>query len=373
MTTDKGLYIHIPFCVKKCNYCDFCSVGGADSELMSAYVDALIKEIESYREDKKIPVSTVFFGGGTPSLLQVESIAKLLNSVKDNFDLFGCNEITVEVNPGTVSYEKLSSLYDLGINRLSIGLQSVHEKELKKLGRIHTYDDFLRTYCDARRIGFDNINVDLMYGIPYQTVESFKETLSKLMELSPEHISAYGLIVEEGTPFYNEAHSLPMPLTDDECDMYALSVRTLRDFGYFHYEISNYAKAGFECRHNLLYWRDMEYIGVGVSAYSYFRGVRYGNTRNLIDYIDSPLSAREYREVIDKENEMTEYAMMRLRLAEGVSLFDYRNKFGIDFLSRKEELVKRLSDGGFVTISNDRISLTDKGMYVSNSIISELI
>ena len=373
MITDRGLYIHVPFCVKKCNYCDFCSQGGADEDLVNGYVDALICEIESYREENRIPVFTVFFGGGTPSLLSSEHIGKIMNSLREVFDLSRCEEITLEVNPGTVSYDKLSRLRNLGINRLSIGLQSVHENELKKLGRIHSFEDFLRTYRDARRLGFDNINVDLMYGIPYQTKESFKETLLTVTALSPEHISAYGLIVEEGTPFFNEADSLPLPTADDECDMYEICIKALADFGYYHYEISNYSKPGYECRHNLLYWRDMEYIGVGASAYSYFRGIRYGNTRNLVEYINSPHDAIEYREVIDKENEMTEYAMMRLRLCEGISLSSYKNKFGADFLFGKQELLIRLCEGGFITLSNDRISLTDKGMYVSNSIISELL
>ena len=373
MTTDTGLYIHIPFCVRKCNYCDFCSVGSPSSELVDGYVNSLIKEIRSYREAERIAVSTVFFGGGTPSLLGIEQISLSMDSVREVFDLTCCTEITLKVNPGTASQEKLCAWRSMGINRLSIGLQSVHENELKKLGRIHSFEDFLTTFKNARNAGFDKLNVDLMYGIPYQTKESFKKTLDTVVSLSPEHISAYGLIVEEGTPFYNEGSSLEVVSSDEECDMYELCDKLLTSCGYRHYEISNYAKPGMECRHNLLYWRDMEYVGVGASAYSYFRGVRYGNSRDISAYVKSPLSSREYTECIDKSGEAVEYAMMRLRLAEGISLKDYSERFGSDFLLGKEELVKRLACEGLAILDGNRLALTSKGMYVSNSIISSLI
>jgi len=373
MITDRGLYIHVPFCKKKCNYCDFCSLPAQSRERIGEYVERLVLEMQKYKRENRVKISTVYFGGGTPTLLEISEYEKILNAAKECFDIKDGAEITTELNPGTVTKEKLQSLKKLGVNRLSIGLQSIHENELKRLGRIHSFEDFLKVYQDARALGFSNVSVDLMYGIPEQTLESFKQTLNRIIELSPEHISAYGLIIEEGTPFYEQKESLNLPSADTECDMYEICCRQLRDAGYNHYEISNYSKHGFESKHNLLYWRNMEYIGIGASAYSYFGGKRYGNTRVLHEYF-----SENYEKYIcyDEQDEPTrrfEYAMMRLRLREGLSLSEYESLFGTSFVSGKEDFICKLSEQGLVRFEDDRLSLTDKGMYVSNSILTELL
>ena len=373
MITDVGLYLHIPFCKKKCLYCDFCSVGGAREELVDSYIDKLISEIKSYKAEKRIKASTVYFGGGTPSYLSPKQMEKIMLSLGDTFDISECREISFEANPGTVSGEKLSAFRSLGFNRISIGLQSVHEKEMQALGRIHNNSDFLFTYKEARKVGFDNVSFDLMYGIPYQTEESFAQTLSFVTALSPEHISCYGLIVEEGTPFYEKRASLPLPSPDEECNMYEYATKFLSSLGYGHYEISNYAKTGFECQHNLLYWRDMEYIGLGAAAYSYYKNERFGNVSNFEEYISSHEFKKEYREKISKEAEKYEYAMLCLRLREGLPLALYRQRFGEDFICGREEFIARLVGEGLASLNQDRLSLTDKGMYVSNTILAELL
>lgn len=374
MTTDGiGLYIHIPFCVSKCKYCDFASFGGLSESVRGKYISALISELEGYKREPKILIDTVFFGGGTPSLLSEGNMEKILSKARECFDISENAEITVEVNPKTAEYDKLSAFRTLGVNRLSIGLQSIHENELKKLGRIHTFDDFLSTFKTAREVGFNNISVDIMYGIPEQTVDSFKETLDTLIALNPEHISSYGLIIEEGTPFFESRDTLPLPDEDTEELMYRMAVERLASAGYSHYEISNYAKDGFTCRHNLKYWRDEEYIGVGLAAYSYFEGVRFGNTRNFSEYISAPTNARADTEHLTAEDEAYEYAMMRLRLSEGISLSDYRERFSVDFLTSRREGIEKYVGAGLLSLNGDRVSLTDAGFYLSNTIMSELL
>ena len=373
MTTDRvGLYVHIPFCVKKCNYCDFCSFSISSVDWRESYIDELCREISSYKS-RNIELDSIFFGGGTPTLLTTEEFSKIISAIKDSFSLLPDLEFTVESNPRTIDEEKLSCLVAQGVNRLSIGLQSIHENEQKILGRIHNYQDFLGSYNLARRCGIKNINVDLMYGIPEQTIESFTETLEAVCELNPEHISVYGLILEEGTPFYNIQGELNLPSEDAECDMYYLAAKKLSDRGYSHYEISNYARAGYECRHNLKYWRCEEYIGVGVAAYSYFDKKRYGNTDNPKEY--SPANCVKYTQVdrIDFDVEQYEYVMLRLRLKEGFSLSDYMTRFQVDFRQGREKIISRLESAGYISLKDDRVSLTEKGFYISNSILTELI
>lgn len=370
-TKQIGLYVHIPFCVKKCNYCDFCSFADVDKDTRSAYINKMCKEIESYK-DKKISIDTIFFGGGTPTLLSADELAKIVRSIKNTFTVSDNVEFAMEANPGTTTRDKISEFVKLGVNRFSIGLQSIHENELKKLGRIHSFDDFKRTLRDMRAEGITNINVDLMYGIPDQTKETFCETLKEVTALSPEHLSVYGLILEEGTPFFDMGNSLILPSEDDECDMYSLAAELLSQNGYSHYEISNYAKPGLESKHNLKYWKDQEYIGVGVSAYSYFEGRRYGNTKNISEYIssDSPIA---YDEPIDPDEEKYEYVMLALRLKGGFSSEDYKKRFGEDFISGREETIKEFVDRGYMSVADDRISLTENGFYVSNYILTELL
>ena len=371
MTEALGLYIHVPFCKRKCNYCDFFSV--CDFGYAERYVQVLVREIKSYKREPRLELSSVFFGGGTPTLLSGKQIEAIMLSVRESFNVSPNAEITTEANPGTVDREKLSHLYSLGFNRISFGLQSIHENELKILGRIHTFDEFLTSYNMARSVGFSNINVDLMYGIPCQTAESLRQTLERVIALSPEHISAYGLIIEPGTPFFERKDELHLPSEDEERAMYDECVMTLDGAGYSHYEISNYAKPGFECRHNLVYWRNGEYIGVGADATSYFQRIRFSNTRSFSEYFSNECEKYRRSEPSNDADVRYEYAMMRLRLKEGMSLSEYKKLFGLDFLSGKEELINKLLENGYISLRNGSISLTDSGMYVSNSILVELL
>ena len=370
ITKPIGLYIHVPFCIKKCNYCDFCSYPANDvpSSVRTSYVESLTDELRGYKRAERISVDTVFFGGGTPSLLEPSEIEKIFEAINESFDVAPTAEITIEMNPGTVSEKKLLTYKALGINRVSIGLQSIHENELKKLGRIHLYDEFVSAYTLAEKCGFDNISVDLMYGIPDQTVASFAETIDAIVALSPAHISAYGLILEEGTPLCSMRDSLTLPSEDSECDMYELACRKLTEAGYSHYEISNYARQDRFSRHNLHYWRREEYIGVGVAAHSYFEGVRFSNPSNLDDYLKG-----DERECETDTDAAFEYAMLALRLAEGISLSEYEEKFSRSFLEDREDRIKRYIALGYMTRNEDRLAFTDRGMYVSNAILSDLL
>ena len=365
-----GIYVHIPFCKRKCNYCDFCSVC-ADGDIMNRYTEALCDEISRFGARKKAPVNTVFFGGGTPSLLSGEAFLKIMNAIRESFEILPSAEITAEVNPGTVTEEK--ALFDIGFNRISIGLQSIHENELKILGRIHNFDEFADSYRLAREFGIDNINIDLMYGIPEQTMESFEKTLCRVLSLTPEHISLYGLILEVGTPLFNKKDEISFPPEDTECDMYYLAARMLSEAGYSHYEISNYARADKECRHNLKYWRCDEYIGVGLAAYSYLDGYRYGNTDVAAEYFNLDRTKYVTEVKLDNSDMAYEYVMLGFRLKEGISLSEYKRLFGIDFLVGREEKISSFIKAGYLAHSSDRLSLTESGFYVSNSIINELI
>ena len=366
-----GIYVHVPFCVRKCNYCDFCSVPIC-SKPVDQYVDNLVAEIKSYAGNK-ISADTVFFGGGTPSILSPQNFQRITEALYESFDLSGLSEFTVECNPKTVDLEKFKTYKDLGVNRISIGMQSIHQNELKMLGRIHTFEDFLSTYNMALSAGFDNVSVDVMYGIPNQTKNSFSETLKALTALSPSHISCYGLIIEEGTPFYDMMDELNFPSEDDECDMYEMAHTYLSSLGYQHYEISNYAKDGRYSRHNLKYWHDEEYIGLGMSAHSYSRGKRYYATDSFDEYFDS--FGKKYRKAENSSDGLDpfEYAMLALRLKEGMSLSEYKRLFSQDFLDGRIAKVKKYIDSGYMEISFDRIAFTYKGFYVSNAILTELL
>lgn len=372
MTTDPiGLYVHIPFCIRKCNYCDFCSYPGRIGEQLSLYVGTLLKEARQYARAEKIRVNTLYFGGGTPSLLAPSEFEKILLGISDVFDISEHCELTLEANPGTFDFEKMSAYRSLGVNRISIGVQSFCKNELKKLGRIHSASEAIEGYNVVRRAGFDNVSIDLMYGIPEQTLATFGKTLDEALALDPDHISAYGLIVEEGTPFFAERDTLAVPDEDTECAMYYTAAERLAAAGYRHYEISNYAKDGHESKHNLKYWRAEEYIGLGVAAYSYFGGMRYGNARSLDAYLSAP-SPVECEHLTDGDIAY-EYAMMRLRLSEGISLSDYKKRFGMSFLSERESLIDKFSRHGLISQDGDRLSLTERGFYLSNTILAEIL
>jgi oxygen-independent coproporphyrinogen-3 oxidase len=373
MTTKPiGLYLHVPFCVRKCNYCDFCSFKVNECQWREEYIDALCQEIQLYK-CKNIAVDSIFFGGGTPSLLTEEEFYRIVQKINECFAVTDDVEFTLEANPKTLTEEKLSYFVNCGLNRLSIGLQSIHDNEQKMLGRIHNYDDFISIYNSARRLGISNINVDLMYGIPEQTLDSFNATLDSIIALSPEHISLYGLILEEGTPFFEAKESLSLPNEDVECDMYYLACERLADVNYSHYEISNYAKDGCTCKHNLKYWHDEEYIGVGLSAHSYFEGRRYGNTSDISKYLSGSYSVCDDGDIIDFQSAAYEYVMLALRLKEGFSLWDYQSRFGVDFRLGREDTIAMLIKNELLLIDGDRLSLTEKGFYVSNNILTELL
>ena len=373
MTTDKkvGLYVHIPFCIKKCNYCDFCSFPERNFPSKKEYIDALIAEIESY-SGKNILLDSIFFGGGTPSVLEPFEFSRIIETIRRVFLIDDNLEFTVEANPKTLSGEKLSTYKSLGVNRISMGMQSIHEKELKKLGRIHSFEDFLESYKLVQASGIDNVNVDVMYGIPEQNRESFEQTLKTLLELRPSHISVYGLILEEGTPFFENKESLVLPSDDEECDMYYLASELLKSHGYNHYEISNYALDGAECRHNIKYWRCDDYIGVGLSAYSLFEGRRFGNTDDYGKYVNGE-NVLQYDEVLDTPTKAYEYVMLHLRTAEGFSLREYKELFGMDFCKGREKTIEKLIDLELLEQNGDVLSLSEKGFYVSNAILTELI
>lgn len=367
-----GLYVHIPFCVGKCHYCDFCSFPHRDAPTRAAYLRALCAEAEDYR-GRGLSVDTVYFGGGTPSLLSGGEFSALAAALASVFSVAPGAECTLEANPGTLTPENLSAYRAAGVNRISLGLQSVHQNELKILGRLHTYPDFLRAYKMVRDAGFDNVSVDVMYGIPTQTVASFGQTLRALTDLRPAHISAYALTLEEGTSFYRRRDTLAFPGEDAECAMYDAAVETLAAAGYEHYEISNFARPGKRSRHNLKYWRDEEYIGLGVAAYSYLDGVRYGNPRDFAAYLRGDFRAGRDRDVPGAAGEPGEYAMLAFRLSDGLDLAAYERRFGVSFLHGREEKIALYTRLGYLSSDGARLRLTDRGFFVSNSILAELL
>ncbi len=379
MTTKPiGLYVHIPFCLKKCTYCDFCSFDRMNESDFDLYVNALCKEIESYKREPKISVDTIFFGGGTPSILSVSMLEKIVKTIKSTFDTTALSEFTVETNPKTINTQKALKYKAMGVNRVSIGLQSIHQNELKILGRIHNFEDFLEAYYAFCNVGINNINVDLMYGIPEQTKESFFETLYKVIALSPKHLSLYSLILEDNTPLANNINKFSLPDEDTVCDMYYSAAKILSENGYSHYEISNYAKCGFECSHNLKYWNNEEYIGVGISAYSYYESIRFGNEgdraniQTLKNYLNGEKNLTSF-EQNDNSSKMYEYVMLRLRLKSGIDFAEYKKLFNQDFIAGREDKLKFLCENGFADIDNSGFRLTEKGFFVNNSIILELL
>lgn len=369
--TTLGLYIHIPFCRSKCLYCDFCSFPRAEEARITAYADELCRRLTAaamHTADRT--VDTVYFGGGTPTLLPIKDFSRILHTITKHYNLTPDCEITAECNPATADFAYLSALRMLGVNRLSIGLQSVHENELRALGRAHSFADFKAVFTDARRAGFDNISVDLMYGIPEQTEESFRTSIEKLCTLAPEHISSYGLKIEEGTPF-SRMKTLPLPDEDTEYRMYCLLTHELKKHAYHKYEISNFAKDGRHSRHNLRYWQSKEYLGFGVAAHSYFGGERFGNSRDIDAFLRGEDITCE-RTIISAHEREEEFVMLGLRLADGLSLSEFFERTGDTFEARYPT-VRRMIDGGFMKIENGRIFFTDKGFFVSNAILAEML
>ena len=381
MRRELELYIHIPFCVKKCAYCDFLS-GPASNQQIEEYVQALIEEIRYYKEfAKNYEVSTVFWGGGTPSLLTGEQMKALMETLGQTFFIRQNAEITMEANPGTVTVEKLLACQKAGINRISFGLQSVNNEELKMLGRIHTYEEFLESYEAARKAGFPNINVDLISAIPKQTVSSWEQTLQTIISLQPEHISAYSLIVEEGTPFaklYGEGCELEhlLPSEEEERRMYERTEELLQEAGYHRYEISNYAKEGDECQHNLGYWERKEYLGLGLGASSLIEETRFHNTDEMEEYLrdaNNPILLRREQEKLDRQEQMEEFVFLGLRKIRGIQEEKFAEMFGEDIWDCYGKNLERVIKEGLLEREEGVLRLTRKGIDVSNYVFYEIL
>lgn len=371
-----GLYIHIPFCVKKCNYCDFLSAP-ANKQVQIAYMDTLQREIkEKSIEYREYCVDTVFIGGGTPTSVPYDKIVDLMDTVRQAFCLDGDCEITIECNPGTVTKEALEAYKVAGINRLSIGLQSADDNLLKELGRIHTYEQFLETYEWARQAGFSNINVDLMSGLPNQTLAQYEETITKILELHVEHISAYSLIVEEGTPFYKlyEEDKLNLPSEETERQMYYRTGELLMAAGFERYEISNYAKKGYSCRHNERYWIREDYLGLGLGASSMVNNVRFKNTEWLDEYLlENKYMEKQEVQNLSQSECMEEFMFLGLRMTGGVSKDDFMEKFGCSMDEIYGSVLKKLEEQGLLETEGKQVRLTTYGLDVSNRVWVEFL
>lgn len=379
------LYIHIPFCVKKCDYCDFLSFS-ADEQTQRSYVAALQKELVFYgAKYKGRRITTIFIGGGTPSWLREESMQAVMETVYQNFAVDGDAEITIECNPGTVTEHKFEVYRKIGINRLSIGLQSAHNDELKILGRIHTYEQFLKTYDMARKHGFTNINIDLMSSLPGQTPDIFCDSLHRVLQLKPEHISAYSLIIEKGTPFYDlykfdavrqEAgmQTESLPTEEEEYQTTKMIQHILKEAGYHWYEVSNFAKPGYECRHNIGYWKRVDYLGVGLGASSLIDNVRYSNTRDLYTYLSVPAdSLHETAAQITRNEQMEEFMFLGLRMRDGFYRDEFTQAFGIPIEAVYGDALNHLQQEELLLKREGRIYLTDKGMDLNNYVVAQFM
>lgn len=373
-----GIYVHIPFCIKKCDYCDFVSYCN-QTEDIDKYISALKQELIEKLKKEEYCINTIYIGGGTPSSIDSKYIIEIMNTIKSVQTLSNEVEITIELNPGTVTKQKLEDYQKAGINRLSIGLQETHNRLLKQIGRIHTYEEFAGTYQMARAIGFQNINVDLMIGLPDQRIQDIKENLENIIRFNPEHISVYSLILEEGTKLYIKYEKEEIELPDEELErnMYWYVKNTLENNGYNHYEISNFAKSGYESKHNLDCWSQKEYLGFGVAAHSYLNGIRYSNTSDLKKYIETDMKEWEIIKTIHEEqieeNMKKEYMLLGLRKIEGVSIQKFKNKFTENpiFLFRKE--LSKLVTEELLQIDGDYIRLTNKGLDLANLVWEEFV
>ncbi|MCD3217124.1 oxygen-independent coproporphyrinogen III oxidase [Clostridium botulinum C] len=373
MNNDISLYIHIPFCKQKCLYCDFTSYCGKESQMLS-YSKALSTEINNIK-DKKI--KTIFIGGGTPTYLSLEGwniLKKSIDKLQKSEDL----EFTVESNPKTFDKEKLEILKSMGVNRISIGLQAWQNKHLKALGRIHTREEFLKSYNMARKVGFENINVDLMFGIPNQSFDEWKETLNEIIKLNPEHLSCYSLIIEEDTPFYNlyENQKINLPSEELERKMYWYTLKFLKEKGYHQYEISNFSKENKECRHNLVYWDLNEYIGCGVAAHSYSQGYRYNNSGKIEEYIK--LIENNQSPIVEKvrnslKSDIEEFIFMGLRKIKGISIEEFHKRFKKSIYELYSDVIAKHKSNGLIIEYNGYLFLSDKGVEVSNYIMSDFL
>lgn len=381
-----GIYIHIPFCVKKCKYCDFLSWAAGEEE-QDRYTEALVQEISMaelvHRQGiggdengADLTVDSLFIGGGTPSLLSLENMERILGAVSDRFRIDPSAEITIECNPGTAVVSKFSAYRELGINRLSIGVQSAVEEELRQLGRVHSFREAKDSFLLARKAGFTNINVDLMSAIPGQTVESYRRTLQEILSLEPEHISAYSLILEEGTFLYEQYRGISPVDEETDREMYSLTKELLARYGYERYEISNYAKKGYSCRHNLKYWSGGDYIGFGIGASSKIGGVRYKNKTVMKQYeerIRNRKGVADEEEVLDKAAQMSEFFILGLRKTAGISLKEFAEHFQEDADTVYGKQIRKFLQSGLLLREGERLYLSDRGLDLSNHVFCEFI
>lgn len=379
MKKELELYLHIPFCVSKCKYCDFLSAPSAE-EQRQIYVERLCRRIRYWSDvihNYGYEIVSIFVGGGTPSILTEAQITQVFEAVYESFPIREDAEITLEMNPGTDVKDKLPVYRKLGINRLSMGFQSADNKELKCLGRIHTYEDFRQVYQWAREAGFTNVNVDLMSAIPGQTLESYEDTLRKVADLEPEHISAYSLIIEEGTPFYERygegRHAEELPDEDTERQMYVRTREILEDYGYHRYEISNYAKDGYECRHNLGYWDRKEYLGLGAGASSLMDHIRWKEPDHIGPSTGLVLEEREDFTRLRRKDEMEEFMFLGLRKIKGVSEQDFYKSFKVSMDEEYKDNIENLIKEGLLVREGERIRLTDRGIDLSNYALSQFL
>ena len=393
MNKEIGIYIHIPFCKRKCYYCDFVSFPNCNNEIIERYVEDLKKEIEYgarktlklFKQNNEnveiISVNSIYFGGGTPSFIDAKYVKSILDCLysNENMKINDDCEITIEANPGTVDYDKLKEYREMGFNRISIGLQSTNDDILKKIGRIHNFDEFLDAYNNSRKVGFNNINVDLMFGLPNQTLDDVNDAINRIIELKPEHVSTYSLIVEDDTEMARmiDNDEIELPDEDVEREEYWLVKNRLEGEGYKHYEISNFAKENYESRHNMNCWKQEEYLGFGVNASSYIEKMRYSNIENLEEYMKNIEDNRFdsnviIEEVQDKRTMENEFMVLGLRMIDGVDINKFIEKFGENPLEIYSDSLKKLLKDNMITIG-DRIKLTDKGLDLANIVWEEFI
>lgn len=369
------IYVHIPFCIKKCGYCDFLSYSSGEYSRIE-YVDALLRELDGVEGLNDYQVVSVFFGGGTPSVLDAEELVKILERIRNKAGFSADAEISLEANPGTVNADKLELYRKAGFNRISFGCQSMDDDELKQLGRIHTVGEFLDGYYQARKAGFSNINVDLMSGLPGQSYGDWERNLRMAAELEPEHISAYSLILEEGTPFYHNRNQLNLPDEDSERLMYERTHEVLGEYGYEQYEISNYAKKGYQCRHNIGYWRRVPYLGLGLGAASLMNETRFSNTVDWKEYLENSGSPHIIRKDVQKltpEDAMEEYMILGLRMCEGVSADEFERTFGRRLSEIYGDVIEKYTRLDLLQKRGNNLSFTRRGISVSNTILADFL
>lgn len=380
MNKEKGLYIHVPFCKSKCKYCDFASYSGRE-KLVPEYFSYLETELLSYKEifhEKGYKIGSIFIGGGTPSIVDEKYIASLLTIIKKNFHIVDGAEITIEANPETVSQKVLEKYFSSGINRISFGLQTADDRQLRILGRIHDFSDYIRSIRLAREAGFSNISTDLITGIPDQDWPSLRNTLDLVLKEEPVHLSCYSLIIEENTPFYEMKNKglLNQPAEVTEREMYHNMISYLEERGYVHYEISNFSKPGYESKHNINYWKANEYIGIGLSSHSYFEGIRYSNVAGLNEYIRAVKTGtglHEDSDIITQEESMKEFMMLGLRMIEGVSSREFDNRYNKDMFEVFKNEIDNLKNLKLVDVTTDYIKLNKKGLDYANIAFMEFV